>query len=444
MTIARALLGLAFFCAVAWSMSSDRRRIDVRVIVLGIGMQVLLALVILKTGPGRDVLDTISKFATTVLGFGGAGARMVFGDLLTGFAVVPEVPPGAPPEAITLYDSFPFQLPPAVQQDAGIVSFAFKALPTILYFSAVMAILYHFGVMQRLIRALAWVMQRTLRTSGAESMAMAANVFVGQTEAPLVVRPYIGRFTRSELMALMTGGFATIAGSVLAVYIGVLGEQYAGHLLAASFMSAPAAFVIAKIMVPETERSVTAGTTDFELSEVTGGDKPVNVLDAAAAGTSDGLKLYLNVIAMLVAFVAIVALINWSLSGIVIADAPLSLERIFGWVFAPVAWLMGVAWSDCQSFGSLLGTKIAINEFVAYSALDAMRSTEAAMSERSVAMAAYALCGFANFASIGIQIGGISPLAPERRKDLSQLALRAMLGGAFASWMTATVAGMFL
>jgi len=444
MTVARALLGLAFFCAIAWVMSSDRRRIDVRVIVLGIGMQVLLALLILKTGPGRDALDAVSKFATTVLGFGEAGARMVFGDVLAGFAVIPEAQSGAPPEAITLYDSYPFHLPPEAQQNAGIVSFAFKALPTILYFSAVMAILYHFGVMQRLIRALAWVMQRTLRTSGAESMAMAANVFVGQTEAPLVVRPYIGRFTRSELMALMTGGFATIAGSVLAVYIGVLGEQYAGHLLAASFMSAPAAFVLAKIMVPETERSITAETFDFELSDLTDGEKPVNVLDAAAAGTSDGLKLYLNVIAMLVAFVAIVALVNWSLSGISVGDAPLSLERIFGWVFAPVAWLMGVAWIDCQSFGTLLGTKIAINEFVAYGALDAMRSTEGAMSERSVAMAAYALCGFANFASIGIQIGGISPLAPERRKDLSQLALRAMLGGAFASWMTATVAGMFL
>jgi CNT family concentrative nucleoside transporter len=306
-----------------------------------------------------------------------------------------------------------------------------------------MAILYHFGVMQRAIRALAWVMQRTLRTSGAESMAVAANVFVGQTESPLVVRPYIGRFTRSELMALMTGGFATIAGSVLAVYIGVLGEQYAGHLLAASFMSAPAAFVMAKIMVPETERSITAGTVDVELSDLNN-EKPVNVLDAAAAGTSDGLKLYLNVIAMLVAFVSIVALFNWALSGIDAAGAPLSLERIFGWVFAPVAWMMGVAWTDCQSFGTLLGTKVAINEFVAYSALDAMRSTGTAMSERSVAMAAYALCGFANFASIGIQIGGISPLAPERRADLSQLALRAMLGGAFASWMTATVAGMFL
>ncbi|MEZ6014875.1 MAG: nucleoside transporter C-terminal domain-containing protein [Planctomycetota bacterium] len=444
MVIARALLGLLFFCFVAWLMSSARRKVDLRVVLIGISMQVLLAVLILKTDPGRQALDSVSRFATTVLGFGGAGARMVFGDVLTGFAGVPPVPDGAPPEAITLYSEYPFQLAPDARRGVGIVSFAFKALPTILYFSAVMAILYHFGVMQRLIRGLAWVMQRTLRTSGAESMAMAANVFVGQTEAPLVVRPYIGRFTRSELMALMTGGFATIAGSVLAVYIGVLGEQYAGHLLAASFMSAPAAFVIAKIMVPETEAATTAGTVDISLSELSEGEKPVNVLDAAAAGTSDGLKLYLNVIAMLVAFVALVALINWMLSALMIGDAPLTLERIFGWVFAPVAWMMGVEWSDCQSFGTLLGTKVAVNEFVAYNALDAMRSTQGAMSERSVAMAAYALCGFANFSSIGIQIGGISPLAPERRKDISQLALRAMLGGAFASWMTATIAGMFL
>jgi len=445
MTIARALLGVTFFCFVAWLLSSDRRRIDLRVVVTGIAMQMLLAVLILKTGPGREALDAVSKFATTVLGFGNAGAKMVFGDILTGFQQVPSVPDGAPPEAITLYEGYPFHLAPDVlRRDVGIVSFAFKALPTILYFSAVMAILYHLGIMQRFIRALAWLMQRTLRTSGAESMAMAANVFVGQTEAPLVVRPYIGKFTRSELMALMTGGFATIAGSVLAVYIGVLGEQYAGHLLAASFMSAPAAFVLAKIMVPETERSLTAGTVDVELATVSEGEKPVNVLDAAASGTSDGLKLYLNVIAMLVAFVALVALVNWMLSAIPIAGAPLSLERLFSWVFAPVAWMMGVEWADCRQFGTLLGTKVVVNEFIAYGALDALRGTEAAMSERSVAMAAYALCGFANFSSIGIQIGGISPLAPERRKDLSQLALRAMLGGAFASWMTATIAGMFL
>ena len=444
MTIARALLGLLFFCGVAWLMSSDRRRVDVRVVVFGVGMQVLLALLILRTDPGRAALAAVSSFATTVLGFGNAGANMVFGDVLTGFAVTPKAAAGAGPEAITLYPEFPFHLGPEALANTGIVSFAFKALPTILYFSAVMAILYHLGIMQRLIRALGWVMQRTLRTSGAESLAMAANVFVGQTEAPLVVRPYLGRFTRSELMALMTGGFATIAGSVLAVYIGVLGEEYAGHLLAASFMSAPAAFVMAKIMVPETQASVTAGTVDIALSDVAEGEKPVNVLDAAAAGTSDGLKLYLNVIAMLVAFVAVVALVDWALSAVTVAEAPLSLARVFGWVFSPVAWMMGVAWQDCQGFGSLLGIKVAVNEFVAYGALDAMRVGDGALSERSAVMAAYALCGFANFASVGIQIGGISPLAPERRKDLSQLALRAMLAGAFASWMTATVAGMFL
>jgi CNT family concentrative nucleoside transporter len=239
-------------------------------------------------------------------------------------------------------------------------------------------------------------------------------------------------------MALMTGGFATIAGSVLAVYIGVLGPQYAGHLLAASFMSAPAAFVMAKIMVPETEVSSTAGTVRAHTEKTA-----VNVLDAAAEGTGAGLKLYLNVVAMLIAFVAMVALLNGLLGLVTVAEAPLSLQRIFGWVFAPVAWMMGVAWGDCQNFGTLLGTKIAVNEFVAFTQM-AGAARDGLLSERSLKMAAYALCGFANFASVGIQIGGISPLAPERRSDLSRLALRAMIGGAFASWMTATIAGMFL
>jgi CNT family concentrative nucleoside transporter len=245
--------------------------------------------------------------------------------------------------------------------------------------------------------------------------------------------------TQSELMALMTGGFATIAGSVLAVYIGLLGEEFAGHLLAASFMSAPAAFVLAKIMVPETETPLTAGGAE---QTGDGEEKPANVLDAAAAGTSDGLKLYLNVVAMLVAFVAIVGLINAGLGLIPLGtEEPVTLQRIFGYVFAPVAWMMGIEWSDCVAFGSLLGTKVAVNEFIAFSDMQALQGE---ISTRSYTMAAYALCGFANFASVGIQIGGIGSLAEGRRRDLSRLAIRAMLGGAMASWMTATIAGMFL
>jgi CNT family concentrative nucleoside transporter len=437
MTILRALLGLAFFCGLAWLFSSHRRRVELRVVIGGLAMQLALAVVILRWEPGRELLDGFSRLVTRFLGFGEAGARMVFGAALTGFFTDPPPGPDGAPTELSWYASYPFHLEEEAQQRVGI-AFALKALPTIIYFSAVMGILYHLGVMQRVIALMARSMTWLLRVSGAESLAMAANVFVGQTEAPLVVRPYIARMTRSELMALMTGGFATIAGSVLAVYIGVLGPQYAGHLLAASFMSAPAAFVLAKILVPETEQSATAGEVRVHYER-----SAANVLDAAAEGTGAGLKLYLNVLAMLIAFVAMVALLNGVLGAFQVGEEPLSLQRIFGWIFAPVAWAMGVEWGDCQGFGALLGTKIAVNEFVAYAEL-AQVVQQGALSERSRLMAAYALCGFANFASVGIQIGGISPLAPERRSELSRLALRAMLGGAGASWMTATVAGIFL
>ena len=435
MPILRALLGLAFFCGVAWLLSTDKKRINVRVILGGIALQFGLALIILRTEVGRRVLDALSTFATTILGFGEEGARMVFGPLLTGWNLVPFVPSVDQPMeffhgAVATPDRFAgFGSP---------VSFAFGALTTIIYFSALMAILYHLGIVQFLVKILASAMRWTLRVSGAESLAMAANVFVGQTEAPLVVRPYIASMTKSELMALMTGGFATIAGSVLAVYIGILGEEFAGHLLAASFMSAPAAFVLAKIMVPETETPVTADGAKIVEDE---DSKPTNLLDAAASGTSDGLQLYLNVVAMLIAFVALVALVNAGLGLITIGGESLSLQGIFGYIFAPVAWMMGVEWADCANFGTLLGTKIAVNEFIAFDEMGRMREQ---ISDRSFKMAAYALCGFANFASVGIQIGGISSLAPGRRADLSKLALKAMLGGAFASWMTATIAGAFL
>jgi CNT family concentrative nucleoside transporter len=345
-----------------------------------------------------------------------------------------------------------------------IFSFAGTGLVVIIFFSALMAILYHLGIMQVLVWMLARVMSMLMGVSGAESMAMAANVFVGQTEAPLVVRPYISAMTNSELNAMMTGGFATIAGSVLAVYMGLLGPELGPHLLTASVMSAPAAFVIAKIMLPETRESRTGGHVSLRIERTAS-----NVVEAAATGTSDGLKLWLNVIAMLIAFIALVNLINWPLGALgesIGMEAPLTLAWLFGKVFAPVAWCMGVeGWHDCELFGTLLGTKIAVNEFVAFDTMikmpaagwgDAVTATGAATGvvveqvagafahTRSAAMAAYALCGFANFASVGIQIGGISPLAPERRGDLSRLALKAMLGGAFASWMTATVAGAFL
>lgn len=424
MHIARALLGLAFFCFVAWLMSSHKKRFPWRVVVGGIGAQFVLAFLILGTKYGQSFFQALSDFFYKLVGMAEPGAQMVFGVLANGDKMA---------ETFGGDSSFIF-------------AFAGRGLVLIIFFSAFMAILYHLGVMQFLIYILARIMSVLMGVSGAESMAMAANVFVGQTEAPLVVKPYLAKMTTSELNALMCGGFATIAGSVLAVYVSYLGADYGPHLLTASVMSAPAAFVMAKILQPETEVSTTAGTVEFKVERTAN-----NVIEAAANGTSDGLKLWLNVCAMLIAFVALVALVDWPLGALgefLSIEGGLSLSKLFGWVFAPVAWFMGIdSWHDCQLFGGLLGTKIAVNEFVAFLDLKALADTTSAIafeSERSTKMAAYALCGFANFASVGIQIGGIAPLAPERKADLSRLALRAMLGGAFASWMTATVAGMFL
>ena len=424
MLVLRCLLGLVFFCVAAWALSSHKQRFPWRVVLGGIGTQVFLAYFILGTPYGGAFFQTLSDMFYKLVGMAEPGAQMVFGVLADGEKMT---------EIFGAENSFVF-------------AFAGRGLVLIIFFSALMGILYHLGVMQFFIYVLARLMTMVMRVSGAESMAMAANVFVGQTEAPLVVKPYLKGMTRSEINALMCGGFATIAGSVLAVYIIVLGEEYGPHLLTASVLSAPAAFVIAKIMQPETETPATGGDLEFKVERTAG-----NVIEAAANGTSDGLKMWLNVCAMLIAFVALVALIDWPLNwmgeqfGIA---GGLSLSRIFGWIFSPVAWLMGVeSWHDCQLFGGLLGTKIAINEFVAFTQMASLTAESAETtfeSARSAKMAAYSLCGFANFASVGIQIGGISPLAPEQKSVLSQLALRAMLGGAFASWMTATVAGMFL
>ncbi|MEM7305151.1 MAG: nucleoside transporter C-terminal domain-containing protein [Planctomycetota bacterium] len=420
MDLLRALLGIAFFCAVAWALSSERRRFPWRVVFFGLGLQVALGALILSTDFGRRFFEGITGGVQELIRRSAPASELVFGDLAKA--------DGA----------------------AGFIfAFASSGLILIIVFSALMAVLYHLGVMQVLIWLLARVMTVTMGVSGAEAMAMAANIFVGQTEAPLVVKPYLPSMTRSELNALMTGGFATIAGSVLAVYMGILGPEIGPHLLSASVMSAPAAFVIAKIMQPETLKTETGSDVELRFDRTAS-----NLVEAAANGTQDGLKLWLNVCAMLIAFVALVGLIDWPLDAIgnwLALEGGLSLARIFGWIFAPVAWLMGVeGWHDSQLFGSLLGTKVAINEFVAFSQMmelvqpapDAMVATF--HHERSAKMAAYALCGFANFGSVGIQIGGMSSLAPERKTDLAQLALRAMLGGAFASWMTATVAGVFL
>jgi CNT family concentrative nucleoside transporter len=428
MSLPIAILRGAFGCAVliglAVLLSSNRRAINWRIVGTGIGLQLIFALLVLKTTPGQLVFDAIASGFRDLLSFTYEGTKFIFGEL------------GDP---------------------AAGHNFAFQVLPTIIFFAALMAVLYHLRVVQPIVRGMGWVMQKAMGISGAESLSAAANVFIGQTEAPLVVKPYVGAMTRSEIMTLMTGGMATIAGGVLAAYIGFLGGEdrasqvlFAKHLLSASIMSAPAAIVMAKLLIPETDEPATAGGTKMDVAVESN-----NVVEAAATGAADGLKLALNVGAMLLAFIALIAVINWILGGVgtigglndAIAGASdgrferLSLQAVFGFVFAPLAWAMGIEGSDILSFGTLLGEKIAVNEFVAYGSL---RDLQGVMSERSVIIGTYALCGFANFSSIAIQIGGIGGIAPERRSEIAALGFRAVVGGALASWMTATIAGVLV
>lgn len=416
MTLVRTILGIAIFCGLCWLLSSRRDRFPWRTVLWGFALQFVLAALILKTSAGQATFQWLADLTTKLISMADPGARMVFGPLAEG-------------------------------KLGFVFAFAGTGLVAIIFFSTLMSVLYHLGVMQVVVWALAKVMTAFMGVSGAEATAMAANIFLGQTEAPLVVKPYVARMTNSELFSLMVGGFASIAGSVMAIYIGMLGSEYGPHLLAASVMSAPAAFVCAKIMVPETEAPVTGRNVELRIER-----DAHNVIEAAANGTTDGLKLWLNVIAMLIAFSALVALVNWPLGAIgdwAKLDGGLSLGRIFGWVLAPLAWITGVeGWNDCQLFGTLMGTKVALNEFVAYAEMQTMLPGAGGPATfehaRSATMAAYALCGFANFASVGIQIGGITPLAPERKSDIARLALKAMVAGAFATWMMACVVGVFL
>ena len=317
--------------------------------------------------------------------------------------------------------------------------------------------LYYMGIMQAVVKGMAWVMMRTMKTSGAETLSAAGNIFLGQTEAPLLIKPYVAGMTMSELMAVMTGGFATVAGGVMAAFVGMLIFYFpdiAGHLMAASVMSAPAALVFAKIMWPETEEPVTRSTLKVDVEKI-----DANVLDAASRGAGEGLHLAMNVGAMLLAFIALIALLNALIGwigdftnitdffqniGWLAATQPLSLDSILGWLLAPLAWLMGVPWADAPAVGSLIGIKTAVNEFVAYLQLSSMLSGDTALQPRSVVIATYALCGFANFSSIAIQIGGIGGIAPSRRSDLARIGLRAMVAGSLAAFMTATIAGILV
>ncbi len=433
----RSLLGLLVLGMVAWGLSTDRSRIPWRVVAWGVALQFAFALFILKTPLGADVFDVMGVAVVRLLGFTLDGAAFIFGNL-----VYDTVPVGTQVVGQGGFEALPGQV---ARTGATI---AFNVLPTIIFFSALMTVLYHLGVMQLLVKAAAWIMQKTMGTSGAETLSAAGNIFIGQTEAPLLVKPFIESMTESELMSVMTAGFATVAGGVLAAYVGMMVGYFpdiAGHLIAASVMSAPAALVVAKIMLPEKDIPQTSG----ELS-ITVERPDVNVIDAAARGASEGLNLALNVGAMLLAFVALIQLANGMLGwvGGFFGYGDLTFEAILGGALAPLAWLMGVPWSDAPAVGSLLGVKTVLNEFVAYLQLAGMLEGGVpgggALDPRSVIIATYALSGFANFGSIAIQIGGIGGIAPSRRHDLSRLGLRAMIGGSIAAFMTATVAGMIL
>jgi len=420
------VLGLFTMVGLAWALSTNRRAIKWRPVAVGSALQILFALVILRTEPGRQVFDFAGRVINKLLGFTREGASFVFGNLVNQDMIV-----GAP------------QADGSLAQLGGNVArigagFAFAVLPTIVFFSSFITILYHYGVLQKLVGLFARLMMRTMGTSGAESLSASANIFVGQTEAPLLIRPYVGSMTMSELMAVMTGGFATVAGGVMAAYVGM--GISAKHLLAASVMSAPAALVMAKLMLPETEKSHTAGKVDIEV------ERPwANAIDAAASGAADGLKLALNVGAMLIAFVALIAMIDWPLgwAGRLAGFEGLSLNSILGFVCRPLAWVMGVPWAETGQVGTLIGIKTAVNEFVGYIQMgDMIRAGQ--LSERSQIIATYALCGFSNFSSIAIQIGGIGGIAPERKSDLARIGLRAMVAGSLACFQTATIAGLLL
>ncbi|HHA2858315.1 MULTISPECIES: NupC/NupG family nucleoside CNT transporter [Stenotrophomonas] len=416
------LFGLAVLIGITWLFSNNKRAVDWKLVATGITLQIAFAALVILVPGGRDVFDALGKGFVKVLSFVNEGSGFIFGSLMD-------------------------------TKNYGFI-FAFQVLPTIIFFSALMGVMYHLNIMQAIVRVMAWSITKVMRVSGAETTSVCASVFIGQTEAPLTVRPYIARMTQSELLTMMIGGMAHIAGGVLAAYVGMLGggdpaQQafYAKHLLAASIMAAPATLVVAKLLIPETGTPLTRGTVKMEVEKTSS-----NIIDAAAAGAGDGLKLALNIGAMLLAFIALIALLNapltWigDVTGLAAAiGKPTNLSTIFGYVLAPIAWVIGTPWADATTVGSLIGQKVVINEFVAYTELSQIVNGQIAgvsLSEEGRLIATYALCGFANFSSIAIQIGGIGGLAPERRHDLAKFGLRAVLGGTIATFMTATIAGV--
>ncbi|MCW9706307.1 NupC/NupG family nucleoside CNT transporter [Fodinibius salsisoli] len=441
MDILRGLIGMAAIIGIAYAFSNHKKRVNWRLVGVGLSIQFVLAVFILKgramaevwspLGWPKQFFSWISSFFVIVLDFTTEGAKFIFGDLA---------------------------LSPGMENSMGSF-FAFQVLPTIIFFASLTAILYHYGVLQRVVQYMAKGMQKLMGTSGAESLSVISNIFVGQTEAPLVVEPYIKKMTKSELLAVMTGGMATIAGGVMAAYVQMLGNSYAQtqgvsldvgrlmfaeQLLGASLMAAPAALIIAKILYPEVGKPETKGEVQIDIEQT-----DANGIDAAASGASTGLKLAANVGGMLLAFIALLAMGNYflesfgSFTGLnaMIPEGSLRIETLLGWLIAPIAFIIGVPWADAVNMGSLLGTKIVLNEFVAYLQLSEMVSN-AALSAKTTTMATFALCGFANFSSIAIQIGGIGGLAPSRKSELAQFGLKAVLAGTLANLMTATIAGM--
>lgn len=413
------IVGLAVIIGLSYLMSTDRKAVKWKPIWTGIALQFLFAIFILKTPFGAAIFEKARIFFEAVLGYSGQGVEFVFGPL----GVVPMV-----------NKVFPGR---------GFI-FAFQIAGTIIFMSSLMSVFYYLGIMQKVVYGFAIVMQKLMKTSGSESLASAANIFLGQTEAPLVIRPYLERMTYSEIMALMVGGMANVAGGVLAAYVGMLSSKFpdiAGHLLAGSVMSAPATLVISKLMVPEKEVSETAGSCKLINEKI-----DTNLLDSACRGAGEGVTLAINVMAMLIAFIALVAMANAGLEWVtgLFLDKPLTLQMILGYVFMPFAFLMGIPADEVFKAGSLLGVKTVLNEFVAYADLATLQQSANALSPRATTIVSYALCGFANFSSIAIQIGGIGALIPARRRDLAALGFKAMIAGTFCTFMTATIAGLLI
>jgi CNT family concentrative nucleoside transporter len=398
------VLGMAVILGLAWLFSTSRRSIKLKTIAWGLGLQLVLGFFVLRSDTGRWLFEQAGKYATKLLSFSYIGSAFVFGEL------------------------------GKTNSSLGLI-FAFQVLPTIIFIAAFFAVLYHLGVMQLIIRVAAWIMTRVMGASGAESLNVAASIFMGQTEAPLTIRPFLPKLTKSELMCVMTSGMAHISGGMMAAYMKVGGAE-AKHLLTAVIMTAPGTLLMAKMLVPETEEPLTAGRVEMPAME-----KESNILGAISRGTVDGLHLALNVGAMLITFLALLALLNAMMgwTHMYISWFPYSLQQIFGWVLAPVAWLIGVPWRDAAQIGNLLGTRMVLNEFVAFAQLGTMKGV---LDPRSFTIATFALCGFANFSSIGIQIGGIGALAPEQRSQLARFGIRAMLAGTMANLMSAAIVGM--